>query len=57
MFNSASPYAEGRKDGFARRPAHLGFYDAVAAASYLAGYSDGGVARQSRDIGFASFDD
>ena len=41
MFNSASPYSEGRNDGFAGHPACRGFYGAVEWAEYLAGHADG----------------
>ena len=47
MFNSASPYGEGRKDGFAGRPANRGFYGALEWAGYLAGHADGVKARRA----------
>ena len=57
MFNSASPRREGEKDGYGRRPANPGTYNAAALADYLTGYRDGAIAREANEIGFASFDE
>lgn len=46
MFTSASPHAEGRKDGYAGLPANRGWYDAVAWDEYMAGYEAGKAARR-----------
>lgn len=57
MFNSASPYSEGRKDGFAKVPANRGYYDDLAWADYSTGYADGQIAREQHYAALAKADD
>ena len=49
MFDSLSPRADGRRDGFGGYPRDPGTYDAVSLAEYLAGYEAGIAARAARD--------
>ena len=45
MFNSAEAYAEGRKDGWHRRPKNIGNYGAFELIRYLDGHGAGLRAR------------